>query len=118
MDWPGLVIAIGWLCVGLAGGFWIGYRRGYSQKPEPSGPPLSTALLEELTDLRYLKKEIETPPQPHEHIWPREPDMRIPNWLRYRCIVKGCTQFKWDPVGPRHKTVEPTSAIYNPEKAE
>lgn len=106
MEWLACIL----IALAIAAGCsWYGYREGYRRGKDHALP---TALLEELTDLRFLKHEIETPPNPHEHIWPREPDMRIPYWLRYRCAVKGCTQFNWAPVGPRHKTVEPTSADY------
>lgn len=66
------------------------YRYGLSRRVAPS------AVYEELADLRYLKAELEDPPSPHTHKWPREPDMRKHGWLRYKCIVKGCNEIKWE----------------------
>lgn len=84
------------ILVAFAVGWVISWRvnRGRVQLV-PMAP--SAALLEELGTLRHLKAQLDNPPQAHNHVWPREPDIRKMGWLRYRCAYAGCPAIDWRP---------------------
>jgi len=108
--WFGTALVCMALVVGLVAGYQAGTRKGEAQAQAAFTPPpamvLDDELAKELLDLRHLRDQIEHPEQPiaqHEHLYPREPDTRKLGWLRYQCIVPGCTAIQW-----KRKKVLPT----------
>jgi hypothetical protein len=84
------------LAAAAYGGYRVGDTRGYERCTEETKP--STAMFEELADLRHIKAQLEHPQGPvpeHDHIYPREPDRRKLGWLRYHCVVPSCPAIKW-----------------------
>ncbi len=60
-------------------------------------PAVPATLYDELADLRHLKAQLDHPPQQHEHIWPREPDIRKMGWMRFHCTYANCPAVAWRP---------------------
>jgi hypothetical protein len=92
MDW--IIILWPLTCIGC---FALGYTLAGRLHDVPTVTPSLNyvALQTELADLRHLKAQLDNPPQHHEHIWPREPDLRKMGWLRYRCMFANCAEVKW-----------------------
>jgi hypothetical protein len=74
--------------------FAVGYQIGLKRAPKPD-PLEATSFKEELLDLRHIKEQLDNPPERHEHIWARKPDVHKMGWLRYRCTYKGCSALEW-----------------------
>lgn len=79
------------------GAYRLGMHHGRRQRAALDQPVLPAQLYDELADLRHLKAQFDNPPQHHEHVWPREPDLRKMGWLRYKCAYGGCSAVNWVP---------------------
>ena len=86
-----LLVIVLWAATAVAA--WVQFRR-FKKVPRVE---VAQSVMTELADLRHLKAQLDHPPQQHNHVWPREPDVRKMGWLRYHCSYANCAEIKWVP---------------------